>query len=321
MINLFGKHICPIGVDLGSGFLRMAQLTFNGHGPVLSAAAILQRPDDIAPRSPDWQRWSIEAIRELARTSSFKGRAIVTALPSDDLFIDQIKLPRGAMGKLDEAAMSKVQKKLPFQAERAILRTVPVQHPESKNPEIDVIVMVADRQNVDRHLAIYEKAGMEVAGISIWPMALINSYQQFFCRRKSEQHRVVILLDIGTNHCNVVICRGGELIFARVISTGFAQLSQGQMVHRMIAEVDACCRYYQTLALNAPIERLVLLSGKNVDKTICDNVAELAQKMQIPAQIGDVLSAIEISDNSIDRRNCNVDWATAFGLSLEGAGQ
>jgi hypothetical protein len=61
-----------------------------------------------------------------------------------------------------------------------------------------------------------------------------------------------------------------------------------------------------------------------VDKNICEKVADLAQKMQIPAQVGDVLSAIDVTVNPnclVDRRNSNVDWTTAFGLSLEGAGK
>jgi hypothetical protein len=96
------------------------------------------------------------------------------------------------------------------------------------------------------------------------------------------------------------------------------------MVQRLIAEIDACCRYFETIAGKVPIERLLLLAGRNVDKSICDKMADLAQKMQIPAQVGDVLSAIDVnpdSDCMVDRRNVNVDWATAFGLSLEGAGK
>ncbi len=41
MLNWFGKHVCPIGVDLGNGFLRMAQIGFNGSGPYLHAAGIV----------------------------------------------------------------------------------------------------------------------------------------------------------------------------------------------------------------------------------------------------------------------------------------
>ncbi|MHC4290830.1 MAG: hypothetical protein ACYSTR_01260, partial [Planctomycetota bacterium] len=65
----------------------------------------------------------------------------------------------------------------------------------------------------------------------------------------------------------------------------------------------------------------VFLAGSGTSRTLCDRLAGLAQKMQVSAQIGDVISAIEINHGPkciIDRRNCKVDWATAFGLSLEG---
>jgi len=324
MFNWFGRHICPIGVDLGSSFLRMAQIGFNGRGPYLHAAAIAARPQDIEPQSPAWQRWAIDAIRDLLKTGGFNGKSIITALPSDDLFIDQIKVPRGVMDKLDEAVASRMQKKLPFAPTEAIIVSVPAETGQAKGGEVDVIVMAAQREKVNRHLAIYEKAGLEIGGMSVWPIALINSYRRFFCRRKNEQDRTVILMDIGTRHCNGVIGRGADLLFARVIPTGYIHLSQGQMVQRLIAEIDACCRYFETIAGKVPIERLLLLAGRNVDKSICDKMADLAQKMQIPAQVGDVLSAIDVnpdSDCMVARRNVNVDWATAFGLSLEGAGK
>ena len=63
--------------------------------------------------------------------------------------------------------------------------------------------------------------------------------------------------------------------------------------------------------------------GKNIDKSLCDQIVQLATKMQIPAQIGDVLSAIEMREGMegvVERRNSLVDWAVPFGLSLEGAG-
>ncbi len=55
---------------------------------------------------------------------------------------------------------------------------------------------------------------------------------------------------------------------------------------------------------------------------MCDGVAQLAQRMQIAAQVGDVLSAIRLDPVEqkmmIDRRNSKVDWSLAFGLSLQG---
>jgi hypothetical protein len=149
------------------------------------------------------------------------------------------------------------------------------------------------------------------------------SYEKFFCRRLQEKDRVAMLMSLGTHHCNVVICRGAALLFARVVSIGFAELNEDPgLMHRMLAELDACARYYQTMPSVPPIERLVFLAGSGVSRTVCEGVAELAQRMQIAAQVGDVLSAIRVDPVEqkimIDRRNSKVDWSLAFGLSLQG---
>ncbi|HOQ03990.1 MAG TPA: pilus assembly protein PilM [Anaerohalosphaeraceae bacterium] len=321
---MFGKKYGPIGVDLGSGHLRAVQLGQNGQGLFLQAGGIRSKPDEIKFGTPEWQRWALEALREIVRESSFKGAKVTTALPSDDLFIDQVRVPRASSAAaMEQAAFAKVQSKLPFKPEEGLLKYVLAEPAEGKGAEVEVVVMGAGRLALEVHLAIYEQAGLEVAGIIPWPLAMITSYARFFCRRKHEQDRVSILMSVGTHHCNVVICRGMALLFARVVPIGFAELNNDAgMMHRLIAELDACARYYQTMPSAAPIERLVFLAGSGVSRAVCEGVAELAQRMQIAAQVGDVLSAIRLDPVEqkmmIDRRNSKVDWSLAFGLSLQG---
>ncbi|MEJ5259895.1 MAG: pilus assembly protein PilM [Anaerohalosphaeraceae bacterium] len=321
---MFGKKYGPIGVDLGSGHLRAVQLGQNGQGLFLQAGGIKTKPEEIKFGTPDWQRWALEALREIIRENSFKGVKVMTALPSDDLFIDQVRVPRSSSAAaIEQAAFAKVQGKLPFKPEEGLLKYIPAEHPEARGSEVEVVVMGAGRLALEVHLAIYEKAGLEVAGIIPWPLAMVTSYARFFCRRRNEQDRVSMLMSVGTHHCNVVICRGTALLFARVVPIGFSELSgEGDLMHRLIAELDACARYYQTMPSAAPIERLVFLAGSGVSRAMCDGVAQLAQRMQIAAQVGDVLSAIRLDPVEqkmmIDRRNSKVDWSLAFGLSLQG---
>jgi Tfp pilus assembly PilM family ATPase len=321
MLGFSKKRIYPVGVDLGSGYLRMAQLGTNGQGPFLVSAGLRAKPESIAPRSPAWQHWAIDAIKEIWHEAGFKGKDIVTALPSDDLFIDPIKMPRATLDRLSETALPKVQKRLPFAAENAIIQYCIIEQPETKGPDVDVLVIAAERETVNRYLAIYEKTGLTVAGISIWPTALIQSYSGFFCRRQNEQDRIAILLDVGTNHTNVVICRGSSMLFARVISIGHNQLNDPRMGQRLLAEIDACIRYFESLPGSGAIERMVFLAGSGTSAALCEKIAELAQQMQIAAQIGDVLCAVEMNHGPaclVDRRNSRIDWAMAFGLSLSG---
>ena len=322
MIGFDSKKICPIGVDLGSGYIQLAQLGRNKQGLFLQSAGIVQRPAEMEVNSPAWQRWAIDSVKTIVHKESFKGKNVITALPPDDLFIEPIKVPRSALNRLDDIVPQKIQKRLPFPAKNALYQHVVVEFKENNSAETDVLAIAADRETINRHLAIYEKAGLDIVGMSIWPLAMIRSFTGFFCRRQNEQDKIAILMSVGTNHTSIVIARGPDLLFARMVSIGHVQLEQGQMVQRLFSEIDACIRYFETSAGNVQIDRLLFLTGSGVSPSLCEKVAELAQKMQIAAQIGDVLSAVEINqgpDCLIDRRNSNIDWATTFGLSLDGS--
>ena len=118
-----------------------------------------------------------------------------------------------------------------------------------------------------------------------------------------------------------MICKHTNLLFARVISAGYNQMAKDISAEQFMSEIDACWRYYESLTHSRRIERLIFLEGCSADKEICEKVAQFAQKKQVPAQIGDVLGAVQIRDGQsigVDRRGLEVDWATTFGLSLSG---
>ncbi|RKY08609.1 MAG: hypothetical protein DRP56_03815, partial [Planctomycetota bacterium] len=114
MFGINGKKICPIGVDLGSGYLRMVQLGQNGQGLFLQSAALRANPENTEFRSAAWQHWAAETTRNLVRENDFRGKSVVTAIPSDDLFIDPVKVPRSALKQINEVLPQKLQKRLPF---------------------------------------------------------------------------------------------------------------------------------------------------------------------------------------------------------------
>jgi Tfp pilus assembly PilM family ATPase len=322
---MFGKNnkkVCPIGIDLGSGYLRMAQLGQNGQGLFLQSAALQANPEDLEFRGPAWQHWAADTIRNLIHDNDFMGKSVVTAIPSDELFIDPIKVPRSALKQISNVLPQKLQKRLPFPIENALFQHIVIEPGEGNNSDaVDILAISANREDINRHLAIYEKAGLDVMGISIWPTAMVQSFVNFFCRRESEQDTTAILINVGTNHTNIVITRGPNLLFARVMSIGYVQLEQGQMVQRLFSEIDSCMQYFGDSITSAQVGRIVFLAGSGASRTLCDKLAGLAQKMQVAAQIGDVLNAVEINHSPeciIDRRNCKVDWSTSFGLSLDG---
>lgn len=315
-----GAH--SIGVDLGDDSLNMAQLTDTKKGIGLLAGRSERHPDSVEPGSAAWQRWAVDAIREAMINHGFHGRSVIAAVPPSEVFIEHVKMGSQLSEKLEireskfeippkaeQAVLSKIKQKLPFEPDDAMIQYIPTE-------QDNVLVIATERKIIDRNLAIYEKAGLTVKSIGAWPIALNNCYTRFFGRRKADLEAVVMLLDIGTGCTNLVICRHKSLLFACSILMGAKQLDDEKIVTRLVFELNACRGRFASMHPDAQIERLIFLCGSVVDADICKTIAK---QMNIQAQVGDCLAAVQIPNPynlGIDRRNCNASLATAFGLSL-----
>jgi Tfp pilus assembly PilM family ATPase len=323
MFGLLKNHTYSIGIDVGYDDMKLAQLGSNGHGLALIAGNSKYRPDNVQPGSSEWQRWAIDTMHLVTAYGDFRGREIVAAMPINDVFIDHVKKPKNENGKLDDVIFAKIKQKLPFESlrENTMMHCIPTE-------EDNVLVMAVERKIIDRHLAIYEETGLAVKSIGVWPVALANCYVRFFGRRRSDLGAVVMLICIEHESTNVVVCRHKKLLLARSIGIGLRRFDDEQAVTRLVMELTACKRQFGLMYRNAKIERLIFLSGRNVAKEVC---ATIAKQLEMPAQMGDCLTAVEVAKPSrlgrsngggkddgtrIDRRNSNVNWSIAFGLSL-----
>lgn len=310
MLSFLSNRTYPVGVDIADDALKLAQLAGNGNGLSLIEWRSEDRPENIKPGSVNWQKWAIETIKKLTANGNFRGREATAAMPAGEMFIDHVRMPKTNNSKPEEAIISKIKHKLPFDPADAMIRHIPAEND-------NMIVIGVEKERVSRHLAIYEKANLCIKSIGIWPVALTNSYVQFFGRRKSDLETIVMLLDIETNCTNVVVCRHKSPLFARSIPIGLNHLENDETIKRLVLELNGCRRYFGSMYRKAEIERLIFLSGQSVDKDIC---AKIAKWSEMPAQVGDCIAAVTIDagqdGQSIDRRGCQVNWAIAFGLSL-----
>jgi len=324
MLGLLKNQTCPIGIDVRHDSLKLAQLGNNGQAVSVIAGNMKQRPEQVEPGGSEWQRWAIENIRLLTTYGDFRGKEVIAAMPESDVFIDHIKMPKINDCKPRDAIFSKIKQKLPFEPleENTVMQYI-------ETEQDNVLVMASDRMVIDRHLAIYEKAGLSIKSIGAWPLALINCYVKFFGRRKSDLEAIVMLICMEEDCTDVVICRHKSLLFAHSIAIGLKNLIDEQAISRLAMEITSCKRQFNMMYRNAQIERLIFLSGQAIDKDAC---ATIARQLEMPAQIGDCLAAVEIAkschlsrdiendkdsmNGQIDRRECPVNWAVTFGLSL-----
>ena len=325
MFKFSKSHAYSIGVDIGDDSLKLVQLGEDGNAISLIAGQTENLPEGVKAGSSQWQRWAIMTIRQLASNGDFQGKEVIAALPAREVYIDNIKMPKSNGNDVEGVIFSKIKQKLPFEPiqENTMIKYIPME-------QDNALVIAAERKIIDRHLAIYEKAGLTIKSIGIWPTALANCYTKFFGRRKLDLETIVMLVCIEANYTNVVICRHNNLLFARSLPTGLSQLNNKKSVNKLVLDLTECRRQFASMNPRGKLGRLVFLTSQTtIDKEMC---VTIAKQLDIPAQVGDCLAAVEITDpcrlgggseddkkatgTPIERRKCEVNWATAFGLSL-----
>jgi Tfp pilus assembly PilM family ATPase len=308
----FGKkqsHL--IGVDLGNDSLKLAQLANGTEETCLMAGQYVGRPADIVPGTARWQRWAIEVMRQATADGQFKGRDVVAALPANEVFIDHLKWPKKFDGRIEEALFARIKQKLPFEPleKNTLIKYIPAE-------QDNLIVLATERTVIDHHLAIYERASLSIQSIGVWPVALAQCYARFFGRRTTDLDAVVLLLDIQPDCTNMVVTRHKNPQYARTVPVGARHLKDEHTVGRLVMELTAGRREFLALYKDVQIERLIFLSGLAVE---ADVYRTIAKQLEVQAQMGDCMAAVEIRDPErfgLERRNPTASWALAFGLSL-----
>jgi Tfp pilus assembly PilM family ATPase len=325
MFGFGKKQSYLIGVDLGNDCLKLAQLANGTEETCLIAGQCVSRPADVTAGTARWQRWAIDVMRETTGDGNFKGKDVVAALPANEVFIDHLKWPKKFDGKIEDALFAKIRQKLPFEPleKNTLIKYIPAE-------QDNLIVLATERVVIDRHLAIYERAGLALKSIGVWPVALAQCYARFFGRRKTDLDAVVLLLDIQPECTNMVICRHKNPLYACTVPAGARQLkgspqapdapgagrTDEQALGRLVMELTAGRREFLSLYKNVQIERLIFLSGLAVE---ADVYRTIAKQLEVQAQMGDCMAAVEIKDSDrfgLERRNGSASWALAFGLSL-----
>ncbi|HUV42190.1 MAG TPA: pilus assembly protein PilM [Sedimentisphaerales bacterium] len=316
------KH-CAIGLDMEDNVLKMVQVESSDKGISLVAGGHESLPAYVKPDTVEWQKWAIEAIKGIMSKAKFRGKDVVAAMPAGEMFIEHVKLPAGGntegentaddtAEQLPESVLAKIKQKMPFEISDAIIKCMPTEQDNG-------IVVAVEREKINRHLAIFEKAGVHIRSMGIWPVALKKIYTSLFGRRKDDRSVVIQLVDVKADCTNVAICRHENLLFAHSLAIGANQLELGkdETTTKLAGELSGCCRQLAAMQRDCQVERLIFLSGPTVDRRIYTSVAK---QLEIPSQMGDILKALQWSlpwdQVGIDRRACKVNWAAACGLSL-----
>ncbi|MHC4204556.1 MAG: hypothetical protein ACYSTT_07875 [Planctomycetota bacterium] len=308
-MELFGNHTYPVGVDMGDDAMTLIQMTNSNNTVRLHASISIERPESIEPGSSSWQKWAVDVMAKSVAYGRFHGKKVIAAMPAREVFIDTVRMPKVPEGELQNALLNQLAPRLGIAPEDVLMEHL-------KTDGENILVMATDKTKLYEHLAIYEKARLKVASVSIWPVAVLKAYGCLWARSMGQDDNPVMLLDISKSYTNIVICDSTNLYFAHSAPVGARNLDIDRMVDLLNSEMDMCRVRFRSTYQKPPVNHVIFVSGQAVDKDI---YIKIAKRAQMSAQIGDCFDAVGAARPDQDdpgNHASHANWMTAVGLSL-----
>jgi type IV pilus assembly protein PilM len=344
----------PIGLDIGSSAVKLAQLREVEDAHELVAAASTPAPPEFRSQPELRPDLLSRMLPPMLKSNAFQGRRCILSLPACHTFVQHVKLPKLPPQQRAGALECELRGKLPFDGDEAIIRHVVAgETPGEGQMQQELIAVAVSRRVLESYVGSCMRGGLDIVGVGVEASAIVECFSRLF-RRAGDQARAVLFVDLGAASTQVVLAQGENMVFARNLAHGEQQLDAAlaaglsvsvEQAHSMrcdllrkpetqaaeevykcyqtevaalCEELTQCLRYYDSVFRNQPVERVIFVGGQAYDRRLCQMIA---QSLNLPAQVGDPLVRVRRVAGAglsigLDRREPQPDWAVAVGLSL-----
>src|SRR5262245_36532037 len=221
--SLIKSKTAPIGVDIGSSAIKLAQVAWEDGKPRVVGAAYAQVPTELRADPKARVEHFIETVPGLLSKGDFRGRRAIIGLPAWCMHLQRVRVPMLAEQEIKQAIQFELMDKLPFHPSRALIRhLVAGEVYEDNDRRAEVIVLAARRDLSDTLIAAAGKAKLQVVGVNAEPLAIAASLAPAQVQSPATGARAYI--DIGSTSTRVYIAAARKIQFARAVAVGVTQL-------------------------------------------------------------------------------------------------
>jgi type IV pilus assembly protein PilM len=212
-----GGSKTTVGLDVGSGLIKLAAIDHGKAEPVLAKVALAPvAPDAIVEGEIMDPGVVAEAIRGVLSAAGLKQKRVVVAVGGRDVIIKKIQVDRMDAADAAEVVRWEAQQHVPFDIEGVEL-DFQVLDPEGEGAQMDVLLVAAKRELVENRTALLAEAGLEAAIVDVDAFALHNAFEVNY---PEAMQGVVALVHVGHEVTNVNLLQDGVPLLTRDLSVG-----------------------------------------------------------------------------------------------------
>lgn len=230
----FGRKKTTVGLDVGSGFVKLVEVDHSSSQSEVTKVAMRPlMPDAIVEGEIMDHGLVADTISGLCEEAGLKGGEVVTAVGGHDVIIKKIEMDRISEADARSVIRWEAEQHVPFDVKNVEL-DFQILDPKGDSPQMEVLLVAAKRELVDTRVSLITDAGLSPALIDVDAFALHNAFEH---NHPEAMEGIVALANIGHEVTNVNILEDGVPILTRDIPYGSRKVREEmQRVRGLTAE-------------------------------------------------------------------------------------
>jgi len=214
---LFGRSKESIGLDIGSGFVKVVTVDHSGDQPEVSRIAMRPLVADAIVEGEVMDPGLVaDTISGLFQEIGLKGADVTTAVGGHDVIIKKIEMDRMKEDDAREVIRWEAEQHVPFDI-KSVELDFQILNPLDEGLQMEVLLVAAKRELIDNKVSLLLDAGIQPGIIDVDAFALHNAFEHNY---PEAMDGIVALVNVGHETTNVNILEDGAPILTRDIPFG-----------------------------------------------------------------------------------------------------
>ncbi|HYM69346.1 MAG TPA: type IV pilus assembly protein PilM [bacterium] len=228
------KHRTSVGLDLGSHTLKAVEVVPADGKFKISRVALAPTPAGAVTEGVATDPALLApAIRALLDEGGIRTKRVVTAVGGEAVIIRELKLPEMPQVELERAVAFEAERYLPAGVQD-VSRDFQVLGKSSEEKQLDILLVAARKELVDRQLAPLRAVGLSSSVMEVTSFSMVRAFETNGSNGShdtGESHGdATVYVDLGAESSDIIVMEGDRLRLARNIPIG------GNAVTKAIAE-------------------------------------------------------------------------------------
>lgn len=255
---LFARGRTAVGLDIGSGYVKVALVDHGGDQPEVCGLAIGPTPEGAVADGEVIDPGRVaRAVKELMEEAGFRSRTVVTALGGHDVFIKNVELPRMKEAEAGRVIRREAERHVPFDLDEVRL-DFQILPPRDAATSTEALLVAAKRDSVHDRVALLADAGIRAAALDIEAFALHNAFVHNYPETAGG---VVALVNVGRDVTNLNLIEEGVPVMTKDLPLGSRRVAESLQREFRLTEEQA----ERVLQGHQPL--------KGVQRVVADGVA------------------------------------------------